>query len=246
MLRINRMGRVAARGRAFNWQKLVNPWASKEFVQDLAANEKRFQDELESARGVKKTQQIDWAYWEKTIKAPGVVAELKKEYETQQFAEITYDDLKPTIEHNKKVIADQKAKMPFLESELKAADAKIKELQNIKAQMQRGEFKLQDLYKFIPGLEDQLREQMTLDRPSLTENDRRVNESLNAKEITASLQKGSLPEIFLHEEHKKIGDLDLQEELELRKKGEWSIERLGKTKEERDAIHAKVLKSTQA
>jgi hypothetical protein len=86
-----------------------------------------------------------------------------------------------------------------------------------------------------------LREQMDRDEPVTTDNDDRVFESINSKEIMEGLKRGERPDVFLFDEHKKIGDFDLAEEMALLEKGEWSIARLNRSKEERDAIHAKTL-----
>jgi len=126
---------------------------------------------------------------------------------------------------------------------LKAADAKIQEVQAVKAQMQAGEFKLEDFYKWQPGIEDQFREQMNLDLPMMTDRDDRVMDSINPAQITADLKNGVRPEIFLYDEHKQVGDFNLDEEMALIDKGEWSIERLNKSRDERDAIHQKTLKA---
>jgi hypothetical protein len=106
-----------------------------------------------------KVPAIDWAYWEKEIAAPGVVAKLKKEFETQKFDEhsVSEVDIVKQNEEYDGLIKAAEGRVAMNEKQISDIKVKLKEDEYFYNNPE--EFSLQDLYRMIPGSEEEMRQQ---------------------------------------------------------------------------------------
>jgi hypothetical protein len=236
----------AAQGRAPNWRKLIHPRLQKSDAAKLASTDKLFREWEDTAMRVpSEVPTIDWAEWKKAIKTPGVVEELQKEYEANKVEDVSYDHLKPVFAKNEAAIAELKQLLPFLKNELQECDKHHKQLEHNKTASDN--WTMDDWYKYYPGLEDYHREQGKVDLVLPTLDEKANREAGGLKELIAIMKTGEYidTQIVTDELTKSrttMGDYDFVEEDKLMAKGEWSIERLHKSKEERASIHEKSLK----
>lgn len=223
----------------WGWEALVGPQMDKEVVEDCRKLDSSLSSRNSLANSVpKKVETIDWAHWEKAIRAPGVVAEIKKEYDAIQYTNHTIAEVKDILDENAAMVEESKKKLPLYKHEIAAATAKVEEYK--KAKVASDNWGLKEWYNFMPGVEEQFRNEAMRDEWALdikTEN----MENIDLKEIIAQIKDGKTP-TFPELPVDTVGDLDPIEEEELKSKGVWSIARQGASKEQRDVIQEKVQK----
>lgn len=235
----SQMGKSFARQRSqkFNWQRLVTPWTPKDFVAHCTAVSKDIASKQAlTATLSKDVPNIDWAQWNKVIKAPGVVDALKKEYESIKFNDASTESLEPLKAQNIKHIAVAEANLGAAKGELAAADKALAAIQEI--QKDGLHWKADQWMEKIPGLEKQLQAQFE-------DEDYLPNEE---EEKVAVMDFGELEKEFLSgnlegECASTIGDKNMTEEKEVLEAGEWTVARLFADKVERGQLREQVRKA---
>merc|ERR1712137_726333 len=109
----------------------------------------------EAASASQTVEPIDWAYWEKEIQAPGLVAEMKAEYEA-----LTFPTVDPNSPENLAKYAELEAMVAEAEkqkalgaSELTEVDRVIATVNKVKAEGLN--WSMDQWHAFVPGLEAQ-------------------------------------------------------------------------------------------
>jgi len=100
---------------------------------------------------------IDWDYWKSAIAAPGVVDQLRKEYESHVFEDIDINTDVAGAKETEKEIFDLKIESKLANLELKACDEVISKAVKLKTDMLG--FTDKDWINQIPGLEGELEEE---------------------------------------------------------------------------------------
>lgn len=231
--------RSAARLRTmrFEWQQLVTPLTPKATVAEWGRREADIANQIKQARSVSRNvEAIDWAYWEKEIQSPGVVAEMKKEYEALSFPQVETDlSKKADIEAE---LAEATAQAKLGAAELAEADKAIKKVAQVKAQGLN--WNLEEWYKFMPGLEEQHKAEYE-DEDYLVKDSHLKLDGIDWSQAGKDIAAGQEPD--LGEADAYVGDMSTAEEKELINQGKWSVARLFAGKEERARIQEKVEKA---
>jgi hypothetical protein len=136
--------------RNVNWQRVVNKWTSKSFTDTW----RKLDSDLNSMRFTAKSlpaevPRIAWDDWRRKIKAPGVVDDIQKKYETKEF---------PLVKHTYEADDAYISKMEKWYGELREysrkkviiLEAKIEELHEIKTT--RWWWFMPDYFHQQPGL----------------------------------------------------------------------------------------------
>jgi len=233
-----------ARPMRFQWEKLVTPLTPKAVVADWRAKAADIDVRTSKARSVKKTvEPIDWAAWEAKIQAPGVVAEMKKEYEALSFPKVNaYDEATlATVKGIEADIVTAKKQSTHAVNEVKEADKTIAQVKKLKAEGLG--WSSEQWYAFMPGLEEQHKAEYE-DEDYLVSDDLAKLETVDYKAAAKELVETG--DTDLGTACSKVGDASLQEELDLVKGGTWSIARVFASKDERAKIQDRVEKQLSA
>jgi len=193
------------------------------------------------ANSVSRTvEPIDWAHWEKTIQTPGVVAELKAQYEGLSFPKVEgyTPEVNATISKIKEDILTAKKQAVHGANEVKEVDKVVETVKKVKAEGQT--WSLEQWHAFMPGLEEQHKAEYE-DEDYLVHDEHLKLESVDWASAGKEFAKGEDPE--MGEVDEKIGDLSTSEEMELVKQGKWSVARLFAGAEDRAKIQERVEKT---
>lgn len=235
--------RSASRARAmrFQWQKLVTPLTPKSVVADWQRKDGEVQRLKNEASGTKmNVEPIDWDYWEENISAPGVVEQMKKEYEALNFPKVDpfNEANQATIDGISADIVQAKKNAVHGANEVKEADKVIAQVNKLKAEGLH--YDLQQWYKVIPGLEDQHRDEYN-DEDYLVDDNTTKLDTVDWK--SAAKEYVESGDTDLGPVDQRLGDMVTAEEVELIQSGTWSISRLFASKDERAKIQERVEKS---
>lgn len=233
-----------SRGMRFEWQKLVTPLTPKSVAEEWTRRQTEINQKLKEARSMPaKVEPIDWAHWEAAISTPGVVAEMKKEYEGLNFAKVDpmTEDAKATVASiEAEVVAAQKAAVHGA-NEVKEADKAAALVKNLKDNGLNWD--LEQWHKAIPGLEDQHKAEYENEEYLVSEDLLRL-ETTDWKAAGEEFVSTGNTDLGASEE--MVGDMSTAEETELAKAGKWSIARAFAGKDERAKIQERVDKTLSA
>jgi len=142
----------------FGWQKLVTAQTHPSWINHFKEIDARFAAMKAQMFGVApKVEEIDWAQWEATISNKAAVAALRKEYESTTFETSKGEDLTKVNAHLDGEIAGATRAASVAAEELPKAQAEL--ARAIRDKKEVHNWTLEDYYKNIPGLEEQLREE---------------------------------------------------------------------------------------
>lgn len=223
---------------SFQWQKLVTPFTSKAWVAEMQAFEKDLSVKQVAIGSLPTTvDPIDWEHWEKEIETEGVVAALKAEYENMNFPKPKSDGSEITAAREATMIAEAEADVRFANYELAAADKALALIHRVKNEGQTWTFEQWEAY--IPGLSKDFDAKYEAE-DFLPSKDSVKLHAMDFKEVRARIKAGD--KTLMDELHvdDQVGDMSTKAEIEMIKKGEWSISRLFAGAEERAAIAAEV------
>jgi hypothetical protein len=139
----------------------VTPYTPKEITDSF----KSYEASINNLRSLvnsapKDIAPIDWAHWQKVIKTPGFVSELKKEFDAAEAkpaggAPVDFDAVRRQADADIKDAEEIAAKVgPLLES----AKIDLARAESMKAELPFRS--LHAYYKYFPGLEEQLRDEL--------------------------------------------------------------------------------------
>lgn len=231
--------RSSARLRAmrFEWRHLITPLTPKAVVAEWSRREGEINQMIQAARSVPKTvQAIDWAHWEKEIASPGLVAEMKKEYESLSFPDVAADlSGLPAIkaEH-----AEAVAQAKLGETELKETDKVIASVAKVKAEGLN--WSMEQWYDALPGLEDQHKAEYENEEYLVSDSHLKLD-SVDWAAASKEIAAGAEPDIGPADAY--VGDMSTSEETDLVKDGKWSVARLFAGKDERARIQERIEKA---
>lgn len=232
-----------ARTRAmrFEWQKLVTPLTPKATVAEWQAKDAEIQSMLAAARGTSlKVEPVDWAYWKTQISAPGVVEQMQKDYEALNFP--TIDPYSP---NNQAKLAGIQADVARAEKEAVHAANEVKEADKVIATVNKVKaegltWNLEQWQAFMPGLAEQHKAEFE-DEDYIVSDETMKLESVDWKAAAKEYASGGNPD--LGKADAKLGDMVLQEEVDLVESGKWSVARIFASKDERAVIQERVEKA---
>jgi len=202
---------------------------------------KLFNDrQAEVASVPKEVEPIDWNYWESAISAPGVVDQIRKEYETYKYEDIDTSFLSTINQENEDFLEMSKMRSPFAAREL----ALIEEVQE--EVTERGEnmpyWDFDDWCKNMPGYLQQTRDEATMNMYGSKEGEKFLD--LDFKQVASKMDPDDLEAGEYNPKDyptpSRVGDLVYAEEESIKAKGEYSIRRLFRNREERAAIRDEV------
>jgi len=234
-------GVARTRAMRFEWQKLVTPLTPKSVVAEWQSKNAEIQVKLAEARGTPlKVEPVDWAYWKTQITAPGVVEQMQKDYEAINF---------PVIDAYSKENTDKldgiQADVLFAEkeavhaaNEVKEADRVISTVNKVKAEGLH--WNLEQWQAFMPGLQEQHKAEFE-DEDYIVSDETMKLDTVDWASASKEYAAGTNPDLGTADP--SIGDMVLQEELDLVKEGKWSIARVFAGKEERARIQERVSKA---
>jgi len=219
----------------WDWQKLVTPRTPKATVAQYQAKAQELLAKRQEARAVpKEVAAIDWAFWEKQIAAPGVVAGIKKEYEGLKFDAPALDAAAQTvIDETQKTIVRAGGEARLAAFELQESDKIIAKLEKIK--VEGSLYQTDQWIEAMPFMEVQI-EQDREDLDWVFDEGERELMDVDMKAVKESVKAGLRPKIIQDTSDLKLGDYDHAEEERLRKEGRWSIARAFANKEDRKKV----------
>lgn len=233
-----------ARSMRFEWQKLVTPLTNKSVVAEWQRRESEINSRNKEATGVaRNVEAVDWAYWETQITAPGVVEEMKKEYEALKFATV-----EPFTEAAHASIAAIEEEVVMAKKAAVHGVNEVKEVEKVigtvnKMRKDGLEWDFQQWQAFMPGLEEQHKAEYEDEDYLVSDSHEKL---YNTDWKAATKEFVATGNTDLGEADEKIGDAVLSEEVELVKKGTWSIARLFASEAERAKIQERVEKAQAA
>jgi len=140
--------------RNLNWQRVVNKWTSKNFIDTWRKLETEINTLKFTARSLPtEVPPIDWASWKKKIEAPGVVDEMQREYETKEFAP-EKANFEETDRYIDKMEQWYTVLREFSQKKIVMLEAKLEELYEERSTV--GWWTTADVFFKFPGLQDQL------------------------------------------------------------------------------------------
>jgi len=233
-----------ARPMRFEWQKLVTPLTNKSVVAEWQRRDSEINARNKEATGVSRTvEPIDWAHWESVISAPGVVAEMKKEYEALHFPKI-----EPFTEAAKATIASIEEEVVLAKKAAVHGANEVKECEKVvntvnKLKKEGLEWSMEQWQAFMPGLEAQHKAEYENEDYLVSDS----HEKLASTDWKAATKEFvATGNTDLGDADASVGDANLEEEVELVKNGTWSIARLFASKDERAKIQERVEKAPAA
>jgi len=223
------------RAQRFQWQTLLKPWTPKSTVDRFKGVEGDILMKTKYVNSIPTTvEPIDWEHWDSVIKAPGVVAALKEEYEGHVFDDVdTTTDVKGAADVEKEIF-DLEVKSNIASVELAACDKVIDETIKMKTDML--EWKIEDWYNKIPGLKQELVDDWEEEEYLPTAADER-SMSVDYAALSEDVAQGKLDTDPISKPE-KIGDLTLAEIEEAKANGTWTIATFLKSKAERQELYA--------
>lgn len=234
-------GAARARSMRFEWQKLVTPLTPKAVVADYQAKDAEIANMIREANSVsQKVEPVDWAYWKTQISAPGVVEQMQKDYEALNFPKVEAHtpENKATLEAIETSAAKAVKEAVHATNEVKEADNAIATVQKVKSEGIH--WNLEQWQAFMPGLAEQHKAEFE-DEEYIVSEEMMKLDSVDWKAAAKQFSSGEDPDIGVAQD--KIGDMSVNEEVELVKAGKWSIARAFASKEERAKIQEKVEKA---
>lgn len=227
-----------ARSMRFEWQKLVTPLTPKAAVAEWQSRDGEISSKMMTAASISKTvEPIDWSYWSEAISTPGVVDELKAEYEALQFPTVNAY----TAETNAKIagieeeILNAKKQAVLGADELKEVDKVIETINKLKTDGLT--WSMEQWHAFLPGLEAQHKAEYE-DENYLVSDDQLKSDSIDWSAAGKEFKEGLNPDLGPVPE--SVGDFNTSEEIALVKEGKWSVARVFASKEERAKIHERI------
>jgi len=231
--------RSGARLRAmrFEWRHLVTPLTPKATVAEWSRREGEINQMVQASRSVPNTvEPIDWAYWEKEISSPGLVAEMKKEYESLSFPDIAAD--LTSLPAVKAEHAEAVAQAKLGEDELKETDKVIKQVAKVKAEGLN--WTMEQWYDALPGLEDQHKAEYENEEYLVSDAHLKLD-AVDWAAASKEIAEGGEPDVGPADAY--VGDMSTAEEVELVNQGKWSVGRLFAGKDERARIQERIEKA---
>jgi hypothetical protein len=229
------------RGARFEWQKLVTPLTPKATVAEWTRRQAEINAKVKESRTLPHTvEAIDWAHWKTQITAPGVVEEMQREYEALNFAKVEpfTAEVKETIASIEAEMATAKRAAVHGANEVKEADKAIAAVNKLK--VDGINWSLEDWHKFMPGLEEQHRNEYE-NEDYLATDDQIKLEGMDWK--AAAKEFAATGDADMGPADEFVGDMNTFEEQELVKSGTWSIARVFAGKDERAKIQERVEKA---
>lgn len=229
------------RGMRFEWQKLVTPLTPVSTVEEWTRRQAEINAKVKESRTLPHSvEAIDWEAWKSKIAAPGVVEEMKKEYEALQFPAVDpfTEDAKGAIASIEAEVVAAKKSAVHGANEVKEADKAINMVKKLK--VDGLEWTLEDWHKFMPGLEEQHKAEYE-DEDYLVSDEQLKLEGLDWKAAAKEFSATGNTDLGASDEF--VGDMNTSEEIELAKKGSWSIARVFAGKDERAKIQERVEKA---
>jgi len=221
--------------RGFGWETLVKPWTSSTSVERFKLADSEILQKNKFANGVPLTvEPIDWQYWNSAISAPGVVAELKKQYEEHVFTDVDVNADVANAKEIEKEIFDLEIKSKLSNVELKSCDDVID--QTIKMKTDMLGWTLEDWYVKIPGLKQELLEEWEDEMYTPPEKEERAG-AVDYGALADDVAQGRLDTDPIPKPE-RCGDLTLTEIEEHKADGTWTIATWMKPKEERERLYA--------
>jgi len=228
--------------RGFGWEKIVKPWTSSSTIERYKFAEGEILNKTKFANSIPATvEPIDWAYWNSAIAAPGVVEELKKEYDSHVFDDVDINTDIANAKETEKQIFDLKIESKLANLELKACDEVISKAVKFKTDMLG--FTDKDWITKIPGLEGELEEEWE-DEMYLPNEDEEKAAQVDYKALTNDVLEGRLDTDPVPAPE-RVGDLTLTEIEEAKAKGVWTIATWMQPKEERQRLYAERAKQQE-
>jgi len=223
------------RGMRWDWQKLVTPRTPKAAVAQYQARAQELISKRQEARAVpKEIPAIDWAFWEKQIAAPGVVAGIRKEYEGLKFDPPVLDSaVKAVLDETQNAIVRAVGEARLAAFELQESDKVIEKLEKVKSE--GSVYQTDQWIETLPFMEEQI-EQDREDLDWVPDDGERELLDIDMKAIKESVKAGLRPKLVPDTTDLKLGHYDHAEEERLKKEGRWSIARSFATREERKKI----------
>lgn len=229
------------RSMRFEWQKLVTPLTNKSVIAEWQSKQGEVTTLNTAGRGLSLTvEPVDWAYWKTQITAPGVVEQMQKDYEALNFPVVDPNtpDNKAKLDGILGDVAHAKKEAVHAANEVMEADKAIATIQKVKAEGLT--WNLEQWQAFIPGLEDQHKAEYE-DEDYLVSDETMKLDSVDWEAASKEYVAGTDPD--LGSADAKLGDMVLQEELDLVESGKWSVARVFASKDQRAAIQEKVEKA---
>lgn len=211
------------------WRRLVHPHVVPASDLALFQNwETQISGFISKTGDAKSVEPIDWATWSARIKTPGVVAELKKEYESQKFADTKADFLDDFNKQADALIQASKSKAEFFSYQILPQREKL-ELRKWERD-NYGDLAMEDWLALYPGVEEQY-EDMWWDGDLGGENwlERRVMDQYGEPgELRRKLKQDgpdAIPYPLPIDEITHMGDADweTQRQFLAKKQKEWDV-----------------------
>jgi len=207
--------------RDFGWGKLVTVYTPSEVAsawRELEGKLAKMRNEVMSAP--KSVEPIDWAAWSKQISTPGVVDELKAQYEKALSSTVeSKPDFLPEVNKNlDELIARAESSAKYSKAEIDKARNQLKEALQNKAKIHNAS--LEYFYARFPGLEEQLRDEFMNGIYASSETEERLA-AADVNEIKKSLKTGSSVDLGAMLEN--TGNYNLNEEFNKLEAAEKSL-----------------------
>lgn len=223
----------------WDWQKLVTPRTPKATVAELKAKAADLIAKRQEANAVSKTvAPIDWEFWSKEINTPGVVDNIRKEYEALKFAGPAVDpEIQKVIDKTESTIVKSAAEARLAAFEVEQSDKVIAKLETIK--VEGFKYAADQWTEVMPFMEEQIEQ----DKENLDwvydEGERELLD-VDMKSVKEQVLAGIKPQLLNEINPVKLGHYNQAEEEKLKAEGRWSIARTFASMEERVEIQKKV------
>jgi hypothetical protein len=140
--------------RNVNWQRLVNKWTSKQWMDSW----KKLDGELGTLRFTARSlpptvAPVDWAAWKGKIRDTGAVDKLQKEYEGKQFTSDS-NSFEETDKYINKMEQWYTELREFSQKKIVMLEAKLEELYEERSTI--GFWNASDMFHKFPGLQEQI------------------------------------------------------------------------------------------
>lgn len=234
------MTRGVAQKRAmrFDWQKLVTPYTSKAWVEQMQAYEKDFGMKKVAASSLPaNVAPIDWGYWRANIQTEGLVDELEAEYNAMTFAPAQGDGSAITVKQEASMVAEAEADVRMAQYEIKAAEKVLAAMHKAKNEGQN--WTHEEWEQHIPGYNEQFEADYENEDYLPTPASVKLH-GTDFKEILKRLQSGDKTVTEELAVDDTVGDISMAHEQSLIDKKTWSIARLYADAGERAKIQADV------
>lgn len=224
-----------------SWKDLVSPWTPPEFIQRMKTQESKINGMKGEMGSTVDVPEIDWDHWATVIKTPGVVAEMKKNYEAHEFDDLSIADMEGEFKAQQDEAQAARRKSVWASRELERTQYCKGIAKRVSTEMY--EWNQWQWMDAIPGMEEEIVERVHNEDWMASEREEQLK-SFDFASLAESWKQGVEGQVPAAAE--RVGDIYPEEEMQLMEDGAWSIKRLYLFKEERDKLQDQLINEKQA